>query len=765
VEHRSGRGTADAYAELERFADRYGRVPLLLLMHAAVPQSFRPDLLNLIKVNFVFEAGDDVTVDADVLFSPLVESTPPDFYRLDEEVRRQCLILLDAAYKHAEERRSVTVARFVLAYANRAARSPEAGGDPMLRDHLMVQAWVAGAFLDPRAVAGQFARALQGPDAAVPAARVRMSGLASALTMPLTGFPELIAYAKGLGALAVGNRSLAEGLLDRFVGRGLEIEDVRLRLPPDYLRQRLRPVQQPVGRPQPSPPPPPPPRDESEPIQIYISYARADDELPPEAPDRAGFVTSLRDQLLFEFNRLGHPRPKIWKGPSSTLNTVGFTPEIRQALAESSLLLVILSRNWLSSESCGRELLAFAGRWESDPSLRERIFVAEKRHVPDDLRPPLLQHRAGFSFLQFDDPADPGSEMEYYSRGRARDPRFYDVIKELARVLWRKSERLLRIPRAAAASAARQGPNAQIVYVAKVASDMSNAYDRLVRELLGRGYQVVPDVGAEIPHDSSATAFIDEALASASMSVHLLGERHGYAPENADPIVQLQLKRAARMCPAGALTSSAEHGFRRVIWAPERLDYIELTRDPIAVLAKFDNLLGSDAVTGGSLTEFVDLALRSAATRVAQAAAAPTKPRSSVYICCGAEGQAYASALAEALTESDLVVFRPAFDGPPAEVIEINRKQLQVCDIAAVCWSWESEIWVRSTLQQLRDWHGLGRAARFAWLWLIVGPPLGPGKSAMMASRPAAFENVLDLTQVETPSMENVASVAASIDS
>src|SRR5215831_9492123 len=113
------RGPREAYEALDNYGRHYGRLPLVLLMHAAVPQSFRPDLLNLIKVNFVFEAGDDMTVDADVLFWPLVEFVEPHFYRIDEEVRRQCLIMLDAAYNDAAERRSVTVARFVLAYANR----------------------------------------------------------------------------------------------------------------------------------------------------------------------------------------------------------------------------------------------------------------------------------------------------------------------------------------------------------------------------------------------------------------------------------------------------------------------------------------------------------------------------------------------------------------------------------------------------------------------------------------------------------------------
>jgi hypothetical protein len=48
---------SDAYAALEQYAADYGREPLLLLMHAAVPETLRADLLNLIRVNFLADRG------------------------------------------------------------------------------------------------------------------------------------------------------------------------------------------------------------------------------------------------------------------------------------------------------------------------------------------------------------------------------------------------------------------------------------------------------------------------------------------------------------------------------------------------------------------------------------------------------------------------------------------------------------------------------------------------------------------------------------
>jgi hypothetical protein len=58
----------EAYERLDAYGRQYGRLPLLLLFHAAVPESFRAELLNLLKVNFLaHEVGADMTVPRDHL--------------------------------------------------------------------------------------------------------------------------------------------------------------------------------------------------------------------------------------------------------------------------------------------------------------------------------------------------------------------------------------------------------------------------------------------------------------------------------------------------------------------------------------------------------------------------------------------------------------------------------------------------------------------------------------------------------------------------
>jgi hypothetical protein len=224
-------GVLEAYDALDAFGRRVGRVPLLLLLHAAVPQSFRADLLNLLKVNFLTaEAGTDMTVDADVLLSSLVQPAAAGYYRLDPQVRRHCLDLLDAVYRDRKERRTVEVAWFLLAYADAVERKAALGLDALLSEYLAIQRWVAFAFIEPRAAAAAFARAISGAvDSGKPVATLRLGSLTAAISIPLAGEAGLLAYARGIDAIAQGDADRARRLLEWTSDQELHVGGVTLR--------------------------------------------------------------------------------------------------------------------------------------------------------------------------------------------------------------------------------------------------------------------------------------------------------------------------------------------------------------------------------------------------------------------------------------------------------------------------------------------------------------------------------------------------------
>ena len=503
-------------------------------------------------------------------------------------------------------------------------------------------------------------------------------------------------------------------------------------------------------------------------IQIFISYARDDDGAPPDLPDAKGFVTFLHEQLNFEFKDLGQPRPKIWRDTRRIPNADQFEPLIEQAIAASSLLLVVLSKNWMARPFCRRELDSFAKRWSSggELDLRQRIIVVGKRHVDPDKRPSLLQGQQGFAFYTLNDPEEVDLAHEFFARGRVRDDRYYECLSQLAEYLWRTAERIaVRKPPAG------PGPDpvevqptesqpivlttGRTVYVGKPANDVRPAYDRLVKELLGRGYAVVPEVGKEIPCDSSAVRFIDDALAAAEVSVHLLGKKSGYSPEDEAPIAKLQLARAALRMerpPNEAI------GFRRIIWAPKSVEddapsAAAIDRDPLAVLAAFDHQLPSDKVEGDSLSKFVDFLIQHL-VRTAPANRRPPeiKADTRVYLYHSPEDSDYVFDLADALQKRQVETVLPAFEGSEREVKSFHRQKLAECDAVALCWAAAPEVWVRAQSSELRDWHGLGRTKQFAYRSVVAGPPPGNRKKASKhLFPPSEIDVILDLTDKGRP--------------
>src|SRR3954454_22164567 len=88
--------------------------------------------------------------------------------------------------------------------------------------------------------------------------------------------------------------------------------------------------------------------------RVFISYAREDNRRPPDNPGAKGFVSFLHDRLGYELGQLGSPCPELWLDTKEIERGRRFEPLLSEGLAEASLLLVVLSRNWISRTWCLR---------------------------------------------------------------------------------------------------------------------------------------------------------------------------------------------------------------------------------------------------------------------------------------------------------------------------------------------------------------------------------------------------------------------------
>lgn len=93
---------------------------------------------------------------------------------------------------------------------------------------------------------------------------------------------------------------------------------------------------------------------------IFISYVRDDEHPSPDKPGQKGFVTFLDDAVRCAFTELGPERPKISRDTRRIANRDQLTPEIENALRDASLLLVVLSSNWIATRWCRRQAFTSA---------------------------------------------------------------------------------------------------------------------------------------------------------------------------------------------------------------------------------------------------------------------------------------------------------------------------------------------------------------------------------------------------------------------
>ncbi|HKM73493.1 MAG TPA: toll/interleukin-1 receptor domain-containing protein [Stellaceae bacterium] len=513
-------------------------------------------------------------------------------------------------------------------------------------------------------------------------------------------------------------------------------------------------------------------------IQIFISYAREDDRLPTDSKAKRGFVSHLCGEISYEFSQRGRSQVRIWRDTVRIERGDDFDKHIRENLRASDILLIVLSNNWIASEWCKRELDVFAKCWQHEgmDRVRKRVLFVTKHFMSRQAIPALLNNKEGFEFSVIEEGAGAGSEDDFFDpRAETQtDRRYFDRARDLARRLLRLAQELSSSAEvesyspvvSAANPASDRAPSSSssavtasacstrqalthYVYLAKPAADMREAYCRVIAELQGRDIRIVPDPNVEVPHDATAAAVVDEWIAGAAFSVHLLGDKLGYAPEDAPHIVPLQLAHAAAR--AAATTPAEEPPFHRLVWAPRVFAGLAdpaAERDPLAVLERFDGHLSTDKVEGDDLSRFVDFLVQHTAR-----ATAPTERPERIeaetryYVYHREEDTDYACAVSQRLQELEIDAVLPAFEGDPGEINALHRENLRECDGVVLCWANAPEVWVRATARELGRWRELGRKENFAVRGLIAAPPPGKRKQVIIKVPPRnEIDVVLDLT-------------------
>src|SRR5262249_49676309 len=134
-------------------------------------------------------------------------------------------------------------------------------------------------------------------------------------------------------------------------------------------------------------------------------------------------------------------------------------------------------------------------------------------------------------------------------RGRAREfsaEQGADYLMKLDDVAHDISNILVAMRRLREAGAETGSEAPRVVYVAEAASDLVQEREQVRREMMARGYEVLPARALPLEAGDYLRA-VREDVSRADLSVHLVGGRRGVVPEDEErSIVDLQFDVAAQ---------------------------------------------------------------------------------------------------------------------------------------------------------------------------------------------------------------------------
>lgn len=345
--------------------------------------------------------------------------------------------------------------------------------------------------------------------------------------------------------------------------------------------------------------------------EVFISYRRLDNIPPPDGRNRHGFVNYLLRQVRSRLQEDGVPDAILWQDRSKIEPGDVWSKAILDALNRAELFVAILSRNYIKSSWCARELRTMNERIKKFgvPAGERRIFRVDKHRVPEDQVPAALRRIQSVRFYREDH--DANVVDEFFWGGRVRFSKEYDkALLDLTSIIGKRLEELgIRLEsKDRPKPQAGRPSNGRVVFVAKPAFDMVEYYRNLVEELQGSGFRVTPDPDKDLSNrgEDVRTAVVN-ALAEAEVSIHLIGTRTGGRPDGLEmDLVPMQLTTAAE-------EAKRKSGFERLIWAPAVLPAETparaktTRRDPLKVLTRFgQQLLDGDLIDGDTASRFTE---------------------------------------------------------------------------------------------------------------------------------------------------------------
>ncbi len=489
---------------------------------------------------------------------------------------------------------------------------------------------------------------------------------------------------------------------------------------------------------------------------IFISYAHIDNQ--PLSEDQKGWISDLHHFLEIRVTQLCGERARILRDPKLQGHD-SVDHSIVMQFPKVALLVSVLSPRYVKSTYCMQELQEFCNLAKQTGGIllagnKARIFKVIKTPVSPEQEPQELRSLLSYEFYEIDQAGRPHEFNKIFGSDWARkywaklDDLAYDISQLLETCKQQKLEEVNHIVEPVILETFKQQeveevkpiiepvkPTGIKVYLAETTLDLSEARDKIRRELQQRGYIVLPN--QTLPHNPSCLEVVNENLEDCQLSIHLVGKPYGIIPEGLkESVVELQYSLAKKQ-------KQHHSEFSYLVWIPNelkaeeprQLEFMQRLQDEPELLQT--TLEELKTIIQEKLKTIIQDKLKTIIQDKLNPPQQPSKPKieegvtgvTQVYLICDQRDLDIIEPVANYLLEQQKWdVILPMFAGAEAEVRQEHQESLCNCDAVLIYYGQGNERWLRTKLRDLQKAAGYGRSNPMLAKAIYVAGPETPQK-------------------------------------
>lgn len=455
---------------------------------------------------------------------------------------------------------------------------------------------------------------------------------------------------------------------------------------------------------------------------VFISYAHIDN-VPLMEGEKKGWISNFHETLTKRLVQLmGSRKINVWRDKKLNGNDF-FGDEIVDQLHKSAIMISILSPGYIKSEWCMKELKEFNKAAENGIGTRidnkSRIFKVIKTPIPEDEHPGEIAQNIGYNFF-IKKSTENEIELSQYC-----DSNHIQIYKNRLEDIARDVCDLLKKIKQSDEPVIPPQEDKIKIYLADTSSYLEEQREIIKRELLERGFEVLPDCRLPLI-ESEFKKKVENFLDQSKLSIHVVGGSYGMVPEDSrKSIVALQNELAIEKSKTGKL--------KRLIWIPSdcAIDIEDERQKNFIHQVRTDRETQFGADMFEKPVKDFKNALHDKLESIVENGGGnggPPPGVRQVYLICDLRDLNDITDLEDCLYKREFDVIPPAFEGEEEKLMQDHWDHLETCDAVIIYYGWGNDLWLRAKLRDIWKIAGYGRTRPIYVKAIFLAPPVTPVK-------------------------------------